>query len=170
MPVGGVGGDAHDGSVGPEAHERFAAAQRVAASAGAGYVVLDEAWVLLSNPHALAWLRGSWNLTRSRGISHVLVLHRWGDVAAVGDEGSAQRERARGLLRECETAWLLRQPPDEASDVATALALSRLERRTLSELGRGEALVRFGAHRSVVRVTPDDADRLIIDTDVAMRV
>ena len=146
-----------------------AAAQRVAAGAGAGYVVLDEAWALLADPHALAWLRGSWKLARSRGVSHVLVLHRWGDVGSVGDEGSAQRERARGLLRECETAWLMRQPPDEANDVAAALALSAGERRVLSELGRGEALVRFGAHRSVVRVTPDDADRRIIDTDVAMR-
>ncbi len=146
-----------------------AAAQRVAAGAGAGYVVLDEAWALLADPHALAWLRGSWKLARSRGVSHVLVLHRWGDVGSVGDEGSAQRERARGLLRECETAWLMRQPPDEAADVAAALALGAGERRTLSELGRGEALVRFGVHRSVVRVTPDDADRRIIDTDVAMR-
>ncbi len=147
-----------------------AAAQRVAAAAGAGYVVLDEAWALLSDPNALAWLRGSWKLARSLGVSHVLVLHRWGDVAAVGDEGSAQRERARGLLRECETAWLFRQPPDEANDVATALALSTLERRTLSDLRRGEALVRYGAHRSVVRVTPDAADHQIIDTDAAMRV
>ncbi len=146
-----------------------AAAQRVAATAGAGYVVLDEAWALLADPHALAWLRGSWKLARSRGVSHVLVLHRWGDVAAVGDEGSAQRERARGLLRECETAWLFRQPPDEANDVAAALALSALERATLSELRRGEALVRFGAHRSVVRVAPDVDDRSIIDTDAAMR-
>jgi len=147
-----------------------AAAQRVAAASRAGYVVLDEAWALLSDPHALAWLRGSWKLARSRGVSHVLVVHRWGDVAAVGDEGSAQRERARGLLRECETTWLFRQPPDEARDVAAALSLSALEQRTLSELGRGEALVRFGAHRSVVRVTPDADDRQIIDTDDAMRV
>ncbi len=147
-----------------------AAAQRVAAASRAGYVVLDEAWALLSDPHALAWLRGSWKLARARGVSHVLVVHRWGDVAAVGDEGSAQRERARGLLRECETTWLFRQPPDEARDVAAALSLSALEQRTLSELGRGEALVRFGAHRSVVRVTPDADDRRIIDTDDAMRV
>ena len=42
---------------------------------------------------------------RARGLSHVLGhLHRWSDVAAVGDVGSADRERAQGLLRECETA------------------------------------------------------------------
>jgi hypothetical protein len=32
------------------------------------------------------------------------------------------------------------------------------------------ALVRFGSHRSIVRVRPDDVDRTFIDTDVAMRL
>ena len=146
-----------------------AAAQRVAASAAASYVVLDEAWALLSDPNALAWLRGSWKLARSRGISHVLVVHRWGDVDAVGDAGSQQRERARGLLRECETAWLFRQPPDEVRDMGGALALGTLERQILSELDRGEALVRYGRHRSLVRVTPNETDSRLIDTDAAMR-
>ncbi len=146
-----------------------AAAQRVAASAVASYVVLDEAWALLSDPHALAWLRGSWKLARSRGISHVLVVHRWGDVSAVGDEGSAQRERARGLLNECETAWLFRQPPDEVRDMGAALGLNAIERQTLTDLERGQALVRYGRYRSVVRLTPDESDLAIIDTDAAMR-
>ncbi len=146
-----------------------AAAQRVAQSGVASYVVLDEAWALLSDPHALAWLRGSWKLARSRGISHVLVVHRWGDVDAVGDHGSQQRERARGLLRECETAWLFRQPPDEVRDMAAALALGAIEGRILANLDRGQALVRYGRHRSVVRITPDEIDRGLIDTDAAMR-
>jgi type IV secretory pathway VirB4 component len=98
-----------------------AAQQVVARSGNLGYLVLDEAWALLSDSHALRWLQGSWKLARSRGLSHVLVLHRWTDVAAAGDEGSAQRERAQGLLRECETAWLFRQPPDEADEMAVAL-------------------------------------------------
>jgi type IV secretory pathway VirB4 component len=147
-----------------------AAAQQVVSSgADQGYLVLDEAWALLSDPHALRWLQGSWKLARARGLSHVLVLHRWSDVAAAGDAGTAHRERARGLLRECETSWLFRQPPDEAHEMALALALHPREERYLRGLAKGTVLVRYGVHRSVVRVTPDARDGQFIDTDAAMR-
>ena len=147
-----------------------AAAQQVVARRDElGYLVLDEAWALLSDVDALRWLRGSWKLARARGLAHVLVLHRWSDVAAVGDAGSAQRERAQGLLRECETAWLFRQPADEAREMSRALGLSSREERYLTGLPKGVALVRYGAHRSIVRVRPDANDQRFIDTDAAMR-
>jgi type IV secretory pathway VirB4 component len=147
-----------------------AAAQHVVArSDELGYLVIDEAWALLSDSNALRWLQGSWKLARARGLSHVMVLHRWSDIAAAGDAGSVERERARGLLRECETAWLFRQPPDEAREMAQALGLREREERYLTALPKGVALVRYGLHRSIVRVRPDDIDRTYIDTDVAMR-
>jgi type IV secretory pathway VirB4 component len=146
------------------------AAQQVVAGAGAlGYLVLDEAWALLGDDHALRWLQGSWKLARSRGLSHVLVLHRWSDAGAAGDDGTMQRARALGLLRECETSWLFRQPPDEALVMAEALGLHGREQQYLVALPKGVALVRYGAHRSIVRFTPDGRDLDIIDTDGAMR-
>jgi hypothetical protein len=146
-----------------------AAQQVVTRRSELGYLVLDEAWALLGDVDALRWLRGSWKLARARGLSHVLVLHRWSDVAAAGDAGSAQRERAQGLLRECETAWLFRQPTDEAREMSLALGLSPLEERYLTGLPKGVALVRYGVHRSIVRVRPDANDLRFIDTDAAMR-
>lgn len=146
-----------------------AAAQHLAACEEPGYLVLDEAWALLGDDASLRWLQGSWKLSRSRGISHVLVLHRWSDVAAVGALGSAARARAQGLLRECETAWLFRQPPDEAAEMATVLALSPRESHCLPELTRGRALVRYGNARSVVQLEPDARDGTFVDTDGAMR-
>lgn len=147
-----------------------AAQQLVARSDELGYLVIDEAWALLSDANALRWLQGSWKLARARGLSHVMVLHRWSDIAAAGDAGSVERERARGLLRECETAWLFRQPPDEASEMAAALGLRGREERYLTALPKGVALVRYGPHRSIVRVRPTDDDRSYIDTDAAMRI
>ncbi|MGA2123921.1 MAG: DUF87 domain-containing protein [Acidimicrobiales bacterium] len=147
-----------------------AAAQQVVGSSSApGYLVIDEAWALMSDPASLRWLQGSWKLARARGLSHVLVLHRWSDIAAAGDAGSVERDRARGLLRECETAWLFRQPPDEAREMAVVLGLSPHEERYLTALPKGVALVRYGPHRSIVRVEPNDADKEFIDTDAAMR-
>lgn len=147
-----------------------AAAQHVVArSDELGYLVIDEAWALLSDAHALRWLQGSWKLARARGLSHIMVLHRWSDITAAGDAGSVERERARGLLRECETAWLFRQPPDEAREMAQALGLRDREERYLTALPKGVALVRYGPHRSIVRVRPNEVDRSFIDTDAAMR-
>ena len=117
----------------------------------------------------MRWLQGSWKLARSRGISHLLVLHRWSDVGAVGDEGSASRARAQGLLRECETTWLFRQEVDEIGEMGSALHLSTLERQVVASLRRGTVLVRYGAARSVVELEPDDRDTTFIDTDAAMR-
>lgn len=146
-----------------------AAQQIVGGGDELGYLVLDEAWALIAEPHALRWLQGSWKLARSRGLSHVLVLHRWTDVASAGDVGSAQRERAQGLLRECETAWLFRQPVDEAREMSVALGLHSREEQYLCNLPKGVALVRYGPHRSIVRVRPDASDSAFIDTDGAMR-
>jgi len=147
-----------------------AAAQRVVSSGdGPGYLVLDEAWALLADDAALRWLQGSWKLARARGLSHVLVLHRWTDVDSVGDEGSAQRERAKGLLRECESGWLFRQPVVEAREMAVALGLHDREARYLTAIPKGVALVRYGVNRSIVKVEPDQRDRTFIDTDAAMR-
>ncbi len=156
-------------SLGVAALAALAAGARLADPHRPGYLILDEAWALLSDPGALGWLRGSWKLARSRGIAHVLVLHRFSDVGAAGDEGSVGRESAVGLLRECETAWLFRQGAEEARLIETSLGLHPREAAHLGVLGRGTALVRYGAHRSLVRVMPDARDQRFIDTDEAMR-
>lgn len=146
-----------------------AAAQHVLGRGRPGHLVVDEAWALLGDVATLSWLRGSWKLARSRGIAHLLVVHRFGDVDAVGAAGSAARAQALGLLREADTMWLFREPVDEANEIGRALGLSDFERRHLSALPQGTTLVRYGSSRSVVRLEPDDQDRRFIDTDLAMR-
>ena len=53
--------------------------------------------------------------------------------------------------------------------MSQALGLSSREERYLTGLPKGVALVRYGAHRSIVRVRPDANDQRFIDTDAAMR-
>ncbi len=148
----------------------MAAARRaLAASARPGYLVVDEAWAVLVDERVSHWLHGSWKLARARGVSHVLVLHRWSDAFAAADEGTAQRAKVTGILRDCDTAVLFRQDPGEQALLDDVLALRPLEHAYTHTFGRGQALVRYGAHRSVVRVEPNHDDRGVIDTDQAMR-
>ena len=53
--------------------------------------------------------------------------------------------------------------------MAVALGLSSREERYLRALPKGTALVRYGSHRSIVRVRPDESDLRFVDTDAAMR-
>ena len=146
-----------------------AAQQVVSANGERGHVIVDEAWALLADAYALKWLQGSWKLARSRGISHTLVLHRWTDVGAVGDEGTANRSRAQGLLRECETIWLFRQENDEIKEMQSVIGLRPVEASAVAALRRGQVLVRYGSARSIVQLEPDTRDLRFIDTDAAMR-
>jgi type IV secretory pathway VirB4 component len=137
--------------------------------AGAGYLVVDEAWAMLSEPRVAHWLQGSWKLARARATSHVLVLHRWSDAFSMADEGSAQRAKVTSILRDCDTTFLFRQDPGELALLDEVLQLNRKERQHVVELTRGVALVRYGAARSLVRFDPSTRDRRVIDTDQAMR-
>jgi type IV secretory pathway VirB4 component len=141
----------------------------LAARDGAGYLVVDEAWALLSEPRIAHWLQGSWKLARARATSHVLVLHRWSDAYAAADQGSAQRAKVTSILRDCDTTVLFRQDPAELSLLDEVLALHLRERQYVTELTRGRALVRYGASRSIVRLEATSSDLRVIDTDRAMR-
>lgn len=133
-----------------------------------GLLVLDEAWAVLANPWAVSYLAGSWKLARARGIAHVAVVHRVGDLTGVATQGTAHAARSLGLLADCETTVSFRCAPGDRTALASALDLTPCEQATVATLPRGVALVRFGAHRSVVRLTPQPHEWAFLDTDGAM--
>lgn len=132
-------------------------------------VVLDEAWSLLANEGAARWLQAGFKLARARGVAHVLVLHRLSDLAAAGPDGSVQSSIAAGLLRDVETTVLFAQPPSEDAALAELLGLTETERDVVGRLGRGAALWRVGAARSIVRHAIAPGEIEFVDTDGAMR-
>jgi type IV secretory pathway VirB4 component len=144
-------------------------ASRRAARSARTLLVLDEAWSMLSNEGAARWLQAGFKLARTRGIAHVLVLHRLSDLAAAGAEGSVTAALASGLLRDVETCVLFGQPAAEAEGLTELLALTGAERDVVTRLPRGAALWRVGRTRSVVRHTVAPHERELIDTDAQMR-
>ena len=128
-----------------------AAQQVVAVESELGYLVLDEAWSLLADPHALRWLQGSWKLARAKGLSHVLVLHRWSDVAAAGDVGIGASRTGPGTAARVRDGVALsptaRRGPRDGGGAGTAPSRGALSRGA-AQGRRARALRRSPFHRA----------------------
>lgn len=132
-------------------------------------VVLDEAWALLESAPVTRWLRASWKLARARGVAHVAVLHRLGDLRGAGDDSTAPARMAEALLADSETRIVLGQAPEDAADVQRALGLSDVERDLLPRLARGDALWQVGRRTLLVHHRIAAGEWGLVDTDDRMR-
>jgi hypothetical protein len=138
---------------------------------GAGgrfFLVVDEAWAILSNLGVARWLQSSWKLSRAFGVSNVAVLHRVSDLRSVGASDSEQVALAQGLLSDSETRVVYAQSPGELEAAAELLSLSDTEADLLPQLRRGIALWKVGQRSFLVQHRLSALERHIVDTDAAM--
>jgi hypothetical protein len=152
-----------------------AALARTAVTSGAAptgrgqfFLVVDEAWAILSNLGVARWLQSSWKLSRSFGVSNVAVLHRVSDLRSVGASDSEQVALAQGLLSDSETRVVHAQSPGELGAAAELLSLSHTEADLLPQLRRGIALWKVGQRSFLVQHRLSALERGIVDTDAAM--
>jgi hypothetical protein len=148
-----------------------AALARTASARGGGgqvFLVVDEAWAILSNLGVARWLQSSWKLSRAFGVSNVAVLHRVSDLRSVGASDSEQVALAQGLLSDSETRVIYAQSPGELAVAAELLSLSVTERDLLPQLRRGVALWKVGQRSFLVQHRLSRQERLLVDTDGAM--
>jgi hypothetical protein len=140
------------------------------ASSGRGqfFLVVDEAWAILSNLGVARWLQSSWKLSRAFGVSNVAVLHRVSDLRSVGASDSEQVALAQGLLSDSETRVVYAQSPGELDAAAELLSLSHTEADLLPQLRRGIALWKVGQRSFLVQHRLSALERRIVDTDAAM--
>ncbi len=133
------------------------------------YLVLDEAWAVLSDLSVSRWLQGSWKLARSTATSNILVLHRVSDVLGVGDRGDSTVALAAGLLADSGTSVCFQLGQEDATDAGEILGHGATEIGLLPTLGRGVALWRVSGEAHLVRHHVHDHEREMIDSDHAMR-
>lgn len=135
------------------------------------YIVYDEAHRLMSDISLLHRMKEQWKLARAWGISNVLILHRFSDVDAIGDEGSAARALARGLVADTSTRIVLGQPAEELENVKNWLGLG-------SELvdmlpgwvnAKGRAIWQINQRPFIVQSMLTSYELEIFDTDARMR-
>jgi hypothetical protein len=132
------------------------------------FLVVDEAWAILSNLGVARWLQSSWKLSRAFGVSNIAVLHRVSDLRSVGASDSEQVALAQGLLSDSETRVVYAQSPGELEAAAELLSLSATESDLLPQLRRGIALWKVGQRSFLVQHRLSATERSIVDTDAAM--
>ena len=135
---------------------------------GRFFLVVDEAWAILSNLGVARWLQSSWKLSRAFGVSNVAVLHRVSDLRSVGASDSEQVALAQGLLADSETRVVYAQAPGELEAASELLSLSATETELLPQLRRGVALWKVGQRSFLVQHRLSAMERRIVDTDAAM--
>jgi type IV secretory pathway VirB4 component len=131
-------------------------------------VVVDEAWVILTNLGVARWLQASWKLSRAYGVANVAVVHRLSDLSAAGASGSEQVGLAQGLLSDSETRVVYGQPAGEVESAGELLGLTSTEADLLPQLGRGVALWKVGGRSFLVEHHLAAAERPLVDTDATM--
>jgi hypothetical protein len=137
-------------------------------TSGQVFLVVDEAWAILSNLGVARWLQSSWKLSRAFGVSNVAVLHRVSDLRSVGASDSEQVALAQGLLADSETRVIYAQSPGELALAGELLSLSATESDLLPQLRRGVALWKVGQRSFLVQHRLSPMERLLVDTDGAM--
>jgi hypothetical protein len=135
---------------------------------GQVFLVVDEAWAILSNLGVARWLQSSWKLSRAFGVSNVAILHRVSDLRSVGASDSEQVALAQGLLADSETRVVYAQAPGELAAASELLSLSSTEAELLPQLRRGVALWKVGQRSFLVQHRLSAAERRMVDTDSAM--
>jgi hypothetical protein len=132
-------------------------------------VVIDEAWAILNDLAIARWTQATFKLSRSLGVSNVVVAHRVSDLRAAGADGSAEEKLASGLLADSETRVVFGQSQSEAEATGRQLGLGAAEVEVITRLPRGVALWQVGGRSFLVEHLLGPGERTLVDTDQAMR-
>jgi hypothetical protein len=129
----------------------------------------DEGWRILTVPGLAEYYQRSFKLSRETGVQNVLVVHRFSDLSAVGDEGSRLQQLAQGIVSETATRVVYRQAERDLQLTGEVLGLSDEELRIVGErLAQGEALWRVEGRSFRVRHLISSVEWPLIQTDRAM--
>lgn len=128
----------------------------------------DEGWRVLAVPGQATQFQSDFKLQRASGVMNVVVMHRFSDLRAAGDEGSRATKLAEGLLSEADTVVVYRQAEAEMDDVTAKLHLTSAEATVVEHLEVGQALWLVGRWRGLIHHLRSTIEVALSDTDDAM--
>lgn len=129
----------------------------------------DETWRLATTSQTVRFLQHSWKMGRHTGTSCWAMIHRFSDLAAQSDDGTALAKVTRALVGDSGTHVLFRHGKREDAELTAAeLSLPAAAVSVLQKLPIHRALVHCGGRLAVVEARFSDRLAALAYTNQAM--
>ncbi len=114
------------------------------------YVIREEGWRDMTSLASLQMYQQWLKLSRHYGISNIVILHKMGDLDAVGDADSQERNLAYSIVGDIENKFIFRSNHQEQSALRSRLNLPAPHVEMSRELGKGRFLAYVGQYAYLV--------------------
>jgi hypothetical protein len=135
------------------------------------YVIREEGWRDMTSLASLQMYQQWLKLSRHYGISNIVILHKMGDLDAVGDADSQERNLAYSIVGDIENKFIFRVNHQEQTSLRTRLNMPATHVDMARQLGKGEFLAYVGQYAYLVDcfATSTDWEYELFSTDDAVR-
>ncbi|MGA1826716.1 hypothetical protein [Microbacterium sp.] len=114
------------------------------------YVVREEGWRDMTSLASLQMFQQWLKLSRHYGISNIVILHKIGDLDAVGDAESLERSLAYSIIGDIENKFIFRVNHQEQTALRGRLSLPPAHVEMARQLRKGEFLAYVGQYSYLV--------------------
>ncbi|MGO1409974.1 MAG: hypothetical protein ACTHU7_00940 [Microbacterium sp.] len=134
------------------------------------YLIREEGWRDMSSLSALQMYQQWLKLSRDYGISNIVLLHKMGDLDAVGEANSRERNLAYSIVGDIENKFLFRVNQQGKEVLQEKLNLPPSHVETIGSLRKGVFVAYIGQFSYVVDcfATSTAWERKLFDTDSAV--
>jgi hypothetical protein len=114
------------------------------------YVVREEGWRDMTSLASLQMFQQWLKLSRHYGISNIVILHKMGDLDAVGEAGSLERSLAYSVIGDIENKFIFRVNHQEQASLRDRLHLPPAHVEMARQLRKGEFIAYVGQYSYLV--------------------
>jgi hypothetical protein len=114
------------------------------------YVIREEGWRDMSSLAALQMYQQWLKLSRHYGISNIVILHKMGDLDAVGDANSQERNLAYSVVGDIENKFIFHVNHQERGPLVDRLNIPPMHADMARHLARGQFIAYVGQYSYLV--------------------
>ncbi len=114
------------------------------------YIVREEGWRDMTSLSALQMYQQWLKLSRHYGISNIVILHKMGDLDAVGDADSQERSLAYSIVGDIENKFIFRVNQQERTSPQQRLNLAAPHVDMARQLLKGQFIAYVGQYAYLV--------------------
>ncbi|GGD86667.1 ATP-binding protein [Microbacterium murale] len=136
------------------------------------YVIREEGWRDMTSLASLQMYQQWLKLSRHYGISNIVILHKMGDLDAVGEADSQERNLAYSIAGDIENKFIFRINQQESASIQQRLNVPPAHADMARQLRKGEFLAYVGQYSYLVDAfaTSTDWEYELFKTDDAMEL